>query len=177
MIIEQSREQVDDAISFHTRSEISFVRLARARVWSREQITRLIGSGDVSFDINFKPGAATLGDDILVVETDFVFAMNRASSDQAGERQPIILVECSFEAEYRYVPEYKPSERQIQAFRAANAVFNCWPFFREFVQSSIARMNYPPPPVPFLRLVRKADIRPEPLAPPRTVTPSPATHE
>ena len=59
MIIEQSKEQVDDSIEFHRHSEIGFVRLARARIWGRDRITRT-APRDVNFDIAFKPAAVSL---------------------------------------------------------------------------------------------------------------------
>jgi hypothetical protein len=156
MIIEQTKEQIDDAISFHTHAEISSLRLARARVWSRAGISRAVGR-PVSLDINFKPGAFTIEDGSLLVETDFVFVINQDQTEKPGERQPLVVVECCFEAEYRFTPDYRPSEQQIEAFRSANAVFNCWPFFREFVQTSVTRMHFPPPPVPFLRITLKVE--------------------
>jgi hypothetical protein len=82
--------------------------------------------------------------------------INESHEDEPDQRRQLILIECSFEAEYRFRDDM-PSEEQIEAFGSANAVFNCWPFFREFVQTSVARMHFPPPPVPFLRLVRKSE--------------------
>jgi hypothetical protein len=156
MIIEQSKEQVDDSVSFHRHSEIGFLRLARARIWSRDRITR-IAPGDVNFDITFKPGAWSLEDRGVFLETEFIFSMNEIFESQ-DESKPLIVIECCFEAEYQLVSDFTPSEKQIEAFRAANAVFNCWPFFREFVQTSVTRMHFPPPPVPFLRLSRKTEV-------------------
>jgi len=156
MIIEQSKEQIDDAIGFHSRAEISFLRLARAKIWSRERITRSPANA-IDFDINFKAGTISLEEGSVVLETDFAFAMTEAPKDRPEQRVPLIRVECCFEAEYIFSPESAPTEVQIEAFRSANAVFNCWSFFREFVQSSVMRMHFPPPPVPFLKIVRKAD--------------------
>jgi hypothetical protein len=164
MIIEQSKKQIDDANGFHSRAEIVFLRLARAKVWSRERITKSLGC-PIDFDIRFKPGSISLEDGSVVLETDFWFAMNEAPKDLPGEQQPLIRIECCFEAAYGFMPEFTPSECQIEAFRSANAVFNCWSFFREFVQSSVMRMHFPPPPVPFLKIIRKAEtpmIEPDP---------------
>jgi hypothetical protein len=155
MIIEQSKEQVDDSIEFHRHSEIGFVRLARARIWGRDRITRT-APRDVNFDIAFKPAAVSLEDGAIFLETEFTFSMNEATDNQ--ESNPLIVIECCFEAEYRLALEFTPSEKQIEAFRSANSVFNCWPFFREFVQTSVTRMHFPPPPVPFLRLARKKQV-------------------
>jgi hypothetical protein len=155
MTIEQSKQQVDDSIEFHKHSEIGFVRLARARIWGRDRITRA-APNDVNFDIGFKLGAMSLEEGVIFLETEFNFSMNETAENQ--EASPFIVIECSFEAEYRLAPEFTPSEKQIESFRSANAVFNCWPFFREFVQTSVTRMHFPPPPVPFLRLSRKKEV-------------------
>jgi len=154
MIIEQSKEQVDESIEFHKHSEIGFVRLSRARIWGRDRVTK-VAPNDVNFDIAFKRGATSLEEGAIFLETDFAFSMKENKENQ--EATPLIVIECSFEAEYRLSPEFTPSEKQIEAFRSANAVFNCWPFFREFVQTSVTRMHFPPPPVPFLRLSRKKE--------------------
>jgi len=50
MIIEQTKEQFDGTISFHTHSELIVLRLARACIWSRERITQITGR-KVDFDI------------------------------------------------------------------------------------------------------------------------------
>jgi hypothetical protein len=94
--------------------------------------------------------------------------MDEAPKDRPEEQRPLIRIECCFEAEYSFMPGFTPSESQIEAFRSANAVFNCWSFFREFVQSSVTRMHFPPPPVPFLKIVRKAEA-------PKIESPSPST--
>jgi hypothetical protein len=168
MIIEQTKDQINDAVGFHSRAEIGSLRLARARVWSRERITKVTGN-KVVFDIQFKPGASSSEEGTLYLETDFKFAINEARQEESDEPLPLILIECCFEAEYRF-RDYTPSDKQIEAFRSANAVFNCWPFFREYVQASATRMNFPPPPVPLLRLVRKSETieaaeKPKPAEP------------
>jgi hypothetical protein len=163
MIIEQSKDQVDDATGFHTRAEIGSLRLTRARVWSRERITKATVQ-KVDFDIEFKSGASSSEEGSLFLETDFRFVINESQPDKPDEHLPLILIECCFEAEYRF-KDYTPSEKQIEAFRSANAVFNCCPFFREYVQTSATRMNFPPPPVPFLRLVRKSETTEMPETP------------
>ena len=156
MIIEQTKEQFEGAIRFHTHSEIASVRLSRAKLWSKERITRL-GSLQVDFDVNFKPGRVMIDDRAVALETDFVFVIAGAEAEQSNDRSHIVIIECCFEVDYVLSPDYKPTEADVAAFRSANAVFNCWPFFREFIQNSITRMNYPPPTVPFLRIVRKPE--------------------
>jgi hypothetical protein len=150
MIIEQDKKQLHDAIALHTKAAVKSLRLAQSQVWSRPRATA--GDiGDVSFDITFKPAAFNMAEGCLTIDTDFNFVI----VEESKERSPVILIECRFEAQYELAPEYKPSEGEVEAFRAANAIFNCWPFFREYVQNTAVRMNLPPPSIPFLRIIRK----------------------
>jgi hypothetical protein len=70
----------------------------------------------------------------------------------ASEEDPIAKLECSLTATYQLEEGYAPTESELTAFHNANIIFNCWPYFREFVQSSACRMNVPPPPIPFVRV-------------------------
>ena len=102
-------------------------------------------------EVDFKPAAFHVEPESLTLDTDFKFAIAR----EGQKDNPVVLIECRFEGQYALVPEYIPSQEQIEAFRTANAVFNCWPFFREYVQNTTVRLGFPPPPIPFLRMTQK----------------------
>lgn len=153
MIIEQSKEQMHDAIALHTRATIRFIRLIQSSVWCDSGV-EVDSPREVAFDLNFRPFAFRARKDRLSIETDFRFVITAEVPASA----PIFKIECRFEAQYGLSEGFEPSEKQIEAFQAANAVFNCWPFFREYVQSTATRMSLPPPSVPFLRIVRKPDV-------------------
>lgn len=44
------------------------------------------------------------------------------------------------------------TDKGIKEFGNLNGVFNAWPYWREFVQNTIARMNLPPLTIPVFRL-------------------------
>jgi hypothetical protein len=152
MIIEQDAKLFREAVTLHSKADVRFFRLAQAKLWSLPHATP---SGDtkLSFDVTFKPAGKALESDALTLDTDFAFTV----VEEAQERRPLISIECRFEAQYGLAEGYTPSEQQIEAFHAANAIFNCWPFFREYVQNSVLRMNFPPPPVPFLKISVKQE--------------------
>ena len=168
MIIEQSREQMHDAVALHTRASIRWIRLSQANVWGVPHVPREIGT--VAFDINFKSAAFHREGEHLSFDTDFSFVL----TSESNEKQPLLTVDCRFEAQYVLADGFDPSERQIEAFQAANAVFNCWPFFREYVQNTVVRMNFPPPPVPLLRIRRKPE---EPMPGPELGDPAIASNQ
>jgi preprotein translocase subunit SecB len=67
-------------------------------------------------------------------------------------------VEATFLARYRFADQVKPASKgELEAFRKSHAVLAVWPYLREFVQTTAARMGFPTEPLPLLRLVlRKA---------------------
>jgi hypothetical protein len=50
-----------------------------------------------------------------------------------------------------------PPQQELDAFKAGNAIFHCWPYTRELVQSMTMRMGLAIPPLPFLRLAPKPE--------------------
>jgi hypothetical protein len=66
-----------------------------------------------------------------------------------------IQVDASFELRYSYPLDTQPvpTPDELQAFADTNALMNCWPYWRELVQSTVTRMNLPPITVPLLRYV------------------------
>jgi len=85
----------------------------------------------------------------FTVSVSFDFKINNK------EKAELVALECLFDADYILLDGFQPSSEQIEAFRHGPAIFNCWPFFREYVQSIVLRMNYPAPTIPFLWLVPK----------------------
>jgi hypothetical protein len=73
---------------------------------------------------------------------------------QTGEEEQLQAeIEGTFELSYS-VPENKSfTTEELEAFGEGNAVFNAWPYWRELVQASLARMSLPPVTLPVFRLM------------------------
>ena len=68
-----------------------------------------------------------------------------------------VTVECAYAADYTIIRDgFVPSSEQAKAFREGNAIFNLWPYFREYLQSSLLKMGLPALTAPFLCLRPKA---------------------
>ena len=148
--IEQTKEQVADSFELNRHVYLRSIRMAKSSLWS-ESISMLEGvHGPLESRIDFNPAEVKKLDSVLLLNTTFKFNVYAASASPARE---VVRIECQFEAEYGLASGYTPAEGHIKAFHEGNAIFNCWPYFREYVQSSAVRMNYPPPPVPLLRLI------------------------
>lgn len=90
---------------------------------------------------------------LFIVRIDFVFGAHPAKEQKPKDTTTaIVAVNVSFELTYRIPENMSTSEEQLEEFARVNGVFNAWPYFREFVHASLARMGLPPLIIPVYRL-------------------------
>lgn len=71
----------------------------------------------------------------------------------AGEEEELQAdVRGTFELTYQVPKDETFSSEELEAFGQINAVFNAWPYWRELVHASLARMSMPILTVPVFRL-------------------------
>jgi preprotein translocase subunit SecB len=66
-----------------------------------------------------------------------------------------VQVKATFEVRYGLPKGFSVSRDELEAFAQTNAIFNVWPYWREFVQSVFTRMGLPPLTLPVFRLARE----------------------
>jgi hypothetical protein len=146
------------AFELQSHADLDLIRLVQATAACKVAIE------DVSFPLRFllKHKAEEVGvlNAKLTVPIRFAFK----AITEADDREVISIV-SRFEAVYDLAEGFEPTPEQMAAFKDGNAVFNCWTYFREFVHSTVSRMNYPPPTLPFLRMVPRAISKDSPLVP------------
>jgi hypothetical protein len=155
MLISPTREEFKAAQSLQTHCELSQVALLRCagqRAPAGAQLSE-------PYTLNESHSStARLIDDALAVEVSFdSYAVD-------ANKITVFSVECAYELCYGLKDGYRPEGNEIEAFKNGNAIFNCWPYFREFFQSLTSRMGQAPPPLPFLRVAPKPIASTEPGA-------------
>ncbi|RKZ28403.1 hypothetical protein DRQ26_01125, partial [bacterium] len=85
-------------------------------------------------------------DDSFVVKDKLTFSIVDKMT-----RKHIIDIKCTLIVRYKH--ENGISEEMFEVFKDYNVPINTWPYFREFVSSSIARMGLPPFPLPAIHTV------------------------
>lgn len=147
--IEQDKNQAQLAFSLQSRADVDTIRLMESRVACK------VAPGNVKFPLlialRHQAEDAVVSGRKLTIPIRFEF--KAVTEDEEAE---VLIITCRLEAAYELAEGYEPTPEQIDAFRQGNAIFNCWSYFREYVQNSVARMNYPPVAIPFLRMVPKA---------------------
>lgn len=160
--ITQRVEQTKLAMEVHQHASIARVRMTRAKLTAElEEEGASPPAVEVSFQFKSKPLPAPHG--MLRIEVSFqMIGVAEAEGDGAAGKSkadPAVVVDCAFAADYELAPDFAIRPEHVKAFKDGNAIFNVWPYFREFLQSSLQRMGLPPLTAPFLRLEVKRAAR------------------
>lgn len=71
-------------------------------------------------------------------------------------KKPTVAITCAYLLEY-HLDSPPPSDARddlLSAFAKVNGVYNAWPYLREIVQNTCARMNLPPTVLPVFRVIK-----------------------
>lgn len=82
----------------------------------------------------------------------YVVAPIEALVTLEGSSEPVVSIKARFELKYSIPGDLVPTQEELGAFAEVNGVFNAWPYWREFIQSTISRMNLPPVILPLFRI-------------------------
>lgn len=147
--------------------QIENVRLVEAHL--RASVSTPPDDGDTETEMKLGRKAVVV-DDVkdghFNVRADFVFKLVSQAKDgsEAENEQPLVEISACLELGYRLPPDAQFSKEELSEFGNVNAVFNAWPYWREFIQSSISRMGLPPVVLPVFRLPKKKPKSEEPKA-------------
>jgi hypothetical protein len=150
-LIEQTRDESLLAISLHQNAEICGIRLAHANASAISP--EIAMKKDIAVSMDVKATRIGCEGESLVIEVGFSF--KGTQKPEQKKCPPVISVESTFQVTYRLKPGFEPTDDQVRAFKDGNAIFNCWPYCRHYVQEQVLQMGYPPVTLPFLRVVTK----------------------
>jgi hypothetical protein len=149
MRISQTKEQITALRSFQGNCEIENITLQSCSA------VRAKAGSDFVEPFMVRPQLSNVSSvqngDTFVVEVSFEYA----AWDSAEPQERIFLVNCTFEVCYRLRDSYVPTEDEKTSFSRGTAVFNCWPYAREFLRDITSRLGQSVPVLPLLRITPK----------------------
>ena len=155
-LIEQSAEELRLTLEFQQRVSLSNVRLRSFSARRADKEPEI----EEGLELDLKHETKR-GEDAA---SCFIVTMTIEARGDGDPDKLLFRVECEFELTFDVQPDFSPSDEQLIAFERGNAVFLCWPYMREFVQSATARLGLSVPPIPLLRFASPSI---EPAAKPR----------
>ena len=167
IIIEQNQDETKLAFEVNQSAAINRIRLARAKVAS--QAMEEGPKAPISVNFNFKSKPMASPPNVLRLEIAFRMAgieepgegTEGTPAKKPDDKKPetVVLVECAYEVDYVLREGFEITPEHVKAFKDGNAIFNVWPYFREYLQNNLQRMGLPPLTAPFLRLQPKPKPR------------------
>jgi hypothetical protein len=149
MQISQTSEQIKALSTFQGHCEIEGINLLSCTTNRAKAGTNLVEPFSV------KPALSNISSSLqggqFVVEVSFEYS----AWDSSEPSERLFLVNCTFETVYRIRDGYSPSEDEKHSFSRGTAVFNCWPYAREFLRDLTARLGHQTPALPLLRIAPK----------------------
>lgn len=137
--------------------QIEDVRLREARcrslVQPSEIANTLVATPSHETSVAKEPG----NDGSLLINTNFSLEIRSGDDEERLQAE----VHGVFELSYSIPNKETFSSDELKAFAQVNAVFNVWPYWRELVQASLARMSMPTLTVPVYRLPRSGVAKDE----------------
>ena len=74
------------------------------------------------------------------------------TSSECDPKRPPLKLKVEYELKYKVPPDFKATKAEIGSFAKVNGVYNAWPYFREYVQTTLQKMNLPPLILPVYRI-------------------------
>ena len=129
--------------------QIESVRLCEAHCRSAVQPSEIAEAIKVTTSRKTAVVKEPTDDRSLRIETAFTLEVRSADDDETLQAE----IRGTFELAYLILDDESFSSDELEGFGDVNAVFNAWPYWRELVQASLARMSMPPLTVPVFRVV------------------------
>lgn len=83
----------------------------------------------------------------VLVRCEFIATYDGATV--APDKSPVHIL-AIFDVAYNLLGDGEPSSTELDAFGELNGMYNTWPYWREYVQSTLCRMGLPPYTLPVL---------------------------
>lgn len=149
MQISQTEQQIRALASLQANCDISNITLLSSSV------TRAKAGSEFQEPYSVRPSLSnisySLRGGVLVVEVSFEYS----AWDSSEPPERLFLVNCTFEVSYQVRVGHAPTEEEISSFSRGTAVFNCWPYAREYLRDITARIGHQTPALPLLRIIPK----------------------
>jgi len=153
-LIRQDKNEVHAAHRFQVNAELRDVQLL--------DCLASISEGKAQLEDRLRLGMKMEPSVLHVSEGQAKFAVSISVFGDPNEAvveadQHLFQVVSRYALVYDLRPGYVPPQQELDAFKDGNAIFHCWPYTRELVQSMTMRMGLAIPPLPFLRLAPKPE--------------------
>lgn len=93
----------------------------------------------------------------LACRTTLVFEI-KSKDDTSGAERTVVILRAGVEAAYGFKDAQTFTDEELNDFALCYCPFHVWGYWREYVQSSLARLEYPPFTMPLFLIAHAPDM-------------------
>lgn len=139
-----------------TRVDLTSIHLMKSSFWRSMDA---LNYERVGLEISTSGVLLEVRDDCILAKAVFSLSGSPSVSGETKERNEVVSITAEYILMYALTKKPMPTEKELQNFCDINAVYNAWPYWREFVHSTMDRMGLPTMTMPLLkfRATKKTD--------------------
>lgn len=151
---EKPKHKAELALVVSDRVELKDVRLAEFSARCHNALSPTELPEEMRVSVHSDPRLSEDGTTLVVKAR---MGLHVAKPGDATENAPV-AIEAVFELRYDLKSSEGLTKENYEAFGESNAVFNVWPYWREYVQSTTLRLGLPGLTLPLFRFKKAADV-------------------
>ncbi|MEJ5360210.1 MAG: hypothetical protein WHT06_16230 [Desulfobacterales bacterium] len=148
MEIDRQKEEFDALKRVTEKAEILSVTLFEC---ASSRSDDALAYKEIKIDLSTSSKLLEKDDDFFYAKVSFKFT-GRPAED---ETKVLVNIEASFVIKYLFPGASNISIKELESFCNINPLFNCWPYWREIIQSMTTRMDLPPFTLPLLKIKQR----------------------
>jgi len=150
----QDKASLLTALKVSERVQLENIRLMECNC---KQL-RLVGPGEKTFEME-RNAKSTMdkATNRIFVYTEFTL---KTFETESANTEPFAIFKTSFLLIYSAGTLDDITDEAVDTFGKTNGIFNAWPYWREFVQNTIVRMNLPSLTIPVFRIFAPKEPKP-----------------
>ncbi len=124
--------------------QLHSVRLVESTVKSSIRSPKEAGEIDLFVDTSTQPPN--------MPEDGWLYFQPTINTLVTSQGKTVVSIMATYELIYLIPKDMQVTQDELNDFARLNTMFNVWPYWREFVQSTVTRMNLPPLVLPLFRI-------------------------
>jgi len=134
------------------RFDLKRVRMTACDARSTIEDNELPQKTTINVQVKVRLGTSVNSPSTSIIIVDAQFRLLSSYTDRPTvDAAPPLAVSSQFQLIYESSEQVDATTIDLEAFGHYTALFNVWPFWREFVQSTVVRMGLPPLTVPLFK--------------------------
>lgn len=146
----KTKSEYDLAIAVSDKVELTDVRLISCDCQQRPMDRDRILVFDIAQEVEVKSHSDS-EESYVIASVTFHF---KAFGEDADNEDECVKMDATFMLLYKATTLEGLQEENFRQFGELNAIYNAWPYWREFIQAMVGRMELPSLTIPVFRLSR-----------------------